>query len=40
MKRSLIAIVDDARAGDTLKLNVIRDRHEMQIVLRLEKPTQ
>lgn len=36
---SLIAIVDDQRTGGTLKLKVIRDRHEMQIVLRLEKPT-
>jgi serine protease Do len=37
---SLVAIVDDAHTGDTLKLKVIRDRHEMNVVLRLEKPTQ
>jgi serine protease Do len=37
---SLVAIVDDAHAGDALKLKVIRDRHEMNVVLRLEKPAQ
>jgi serine protease Do len=37
---SLVAIVDDAHTGDTLKLKVIRDRHEMNVVLRLEKPAQ
>jgi serine protease Do len=37
---SLVAIVDDAHTGDSLKLKVIRDRHEMNVVLRLEKPTQ
>ena len=34
---SLIAIVDEARTGETLKLKVIRDRHEMTVSLRLEK---
>jgi serine protease Do len=34
---SLIAIVDDARTGDSLKLKVIRDRREMTVSLRLEK---
>jgi serine protease Do len=34
---SFVAIVDDARAGESLKLKVIRDRHEMVISLRLEK---
>ncbi len=34
---SLIAIVDEARTGETLKLTVIRDRHEMTVSLRLEK---
>jgi serine protease Do len=34
---SLIAIVDEARTGETLKLKVIRDRHEMTVPLRLEK---
>jgi serine protease Do len=34
---SLVAIVDEARTGETLKLKVIRDRHEMTVSLRLEK---
>jgi serine protease Do len=34
---SLVAIVDEARTGETMKLKVIRDRKEMMIALRLEK---
>ncbi len=34
---SLIAIADEARTGDTLKMKVIRDRREVQLSLRLEK---
>ena len=34
---SLVAIVDEARTGEMLKLKVLRDRKEMTIALRLEK---
>lgn len=37
---SLIALADEARAGETLKLKVIRDRREIEISLRLEKHKQ
>jgi serine protease Do len=34
---SLIAITDDARTGDTLKMKVIREQREIELTLRLEK---
>jgi serine protease Do len=37
---SLMALADEARAGETLKLKVIRDRREIEISLRLEKHKQ
>jgi len=37
---SLIALTDEARTGDVLKMKVIRDRHDMSLSLRLEKRAQ
>jgi len=37
---SLIALTDEARAGDTLKMKVIREGRELQLSLRLEKRSQ
>jgi serine protease Do len=37
---SLVALADETRAGETLKMKVIRDRREIELSLRLEKRTQ
>jgi len=37
---SLIALTDESRTGDTLKMKIIREGRELQLSLRLEKRSQ